>query len=136
MLHPLLEGLARYHNRVAQDFRGAYPFLPYRDTLDGIRKQVGEGTAAVNVITVDGRAVAFCKIEFARRVGNLDLLYVAEDYRGSGLGDRLMRWALKEFAERGVAAVDLKVVEGNPAKRLYEKFGFRPRLTVMTREME
>jgi ribosomal protein S18 acetylase RimI-like enzyme len=53
--------------------------------------------------------------------GNI-LVYIAihRDYRGKGLGKELMKKALSEAS----GDVALHVEPDNPAKKLYEKFGF------------
>jgi ribosomal protein S18 acetylase RimI-like enzyme len=45
-------------------------------------------------------------------------------YRGRGLGTQMLKVAL-EMARETYPGVSLSVVEQNPAKRLYERFGFR-----------
>ena len=52
-------------------------------------------------------------------------LGVAQSHRGQGIGLALVRAALIEFQERGVASVFLEVRAGNEvAVRLYERVGF------------
>ena len=53
----------------------------------------------------------------------LDLSIVA-DLRGQGIGTECLRGVQRQAAAAGLA-VDLQVVVGNPAQRLYERLGFR-----------
>ena len=53
----------------------------------------------------------------------LDLSIVA-DLRGQGIGTECLRGVQRQAAEAGLA-VDLQVVVGSPAQRLYERLGFR-----------
>ncbi len=48
------------------------------------------------------------------------------EFRGAGIGTRLLRALLDEARARGVAAVSLSVQDANPARRLYERLGFVP----------
>lgn len=53
-------------------------------------------------------------------------LVVRESWRGRGLGEALMRDALKVFTHRGARSVQLKVHgDNNGAVRLYERIGMR-----------
>jgi ribosomal protein S18 acetylase RimI-like enzyme len=53
-------------------------------------------------------------------------LVVRESWRGRGVGEALMRHALKTFLARGATAGELKVHADNEgAVRLYERLGFR-----------
>ena len=45
-------------------------------------------------------------------------------YRGKGIGTKLLRHLLAE-AEKRYAAISLSVSESNPARRLYEREGFK-----------
>ncbi|MGY2129133.1 GNAT family N-acetyltransferase [Blastococcus sp. SYSU DS0617] len=47
-------------------------------------------------------------------------------YRGAGLGAALVGAAVAEARRRSLLALSLSVEEGNPARRLYERFGFVP----------
>ena len=54
-------------------------------------------------------------------------MWVAGHARGSGVGEVLIGTAVTEARERGLRRVTLDVaVENLPARRLYERLGFRP----------
>lgn len=53
-------------------------------------------------------------------------LCVLPGYRGAGLGARLIGAAVAEARRRSLPALSLSVEDGNPARRLYERLGFRP----------
>ena len=68
-------------------------------------------------------------LEHAGEVGWIQKLYVRDDYRKKGLGDRLLSQGLEWASGRGLRALDLEVGEGGDlaeaAERLYAKKGFR-----------
>ena len=51
---------------------------------------------------------------------------VVPSRRGRGFGDQLLSALLERARHDGFSAVSLSVERGNPAIRLYERFGFRP----------
>jgi ribosomal protein S18 acetylase RimI-like enzyme len=66
-------------------------------------------------------------IEHAGEVGHIEQLYVRDDYRRKGLGDRLLSLALDWSAGRGLRAIDVEVAErfdATAAQGLYGKKGF------------
>jgi ribosomal protein S18 acetylase RimI-like enzyme len=50
---------------------------------------------------------------------------ILKEYRGKGIGTALMRTMMEEAKHRGIQAISLSVDPGNPAVRLYRRFGFR-----------
>jgi GNAT superfamily N-acetyltransferase len=60
----------------------------------------------------------------ARSLTVLDISLVAE-MRGQGIGGACLRHVLRRAGAAGLD-VELQVVHGNPARRLYERLGFRP----------
>jgi GNAT superfamily N-acetyltransferase len=46
--------------------------------------------------------------------------------RGKGVGSQLLEAILSNARELGCPSISLSVEDGNPARRLYEKFGFMP----------
>ena len=51
---------------------------------------------------------------------------VLPGYRGAGLGTGLVGAAVAEARRRSLPGLSLSVEDGNPARRLYERLGFRP----------
>ena len=51
-------------------------------------------------------------------------LFVGAGFQGRGLGGLLLGHALRGCANAGYARLGLTVSEGNPARHLYERFGF------------
>lgn len=49
---------------------------------------------------------------------------ILPEYRGRGIGTRLLRALMQSLKDRGISAVSLSVDVRNPARRLYERFGF------------
>jgi len=54
----------------------------------------------------------------------IDMLAVTAEARGKGVGTKLLKWAEGIARERNLTTLTLSVVNGNPAKRLYDRFGF------------
>jgi len=60
-------------------------------------------------------------------VAHLYQMWVAPEFRGAGIGRRLVNAAINWARDRGVKVMVLDVTCGNvPAARLYESMGFRP----------
>ena len=80
-----------------------------------------------------GAVVGFCKVDLAGESGKLDYLVVLPACRGRGYGKALMDWAMGVWEENGVRRVEVKVVDGNDAIRLYERYGFQMNAHILVR---
>jgi ribosomal protein S18 acetylase RimI-like enzyme len=60
----------------------------------------------------------------AEDVGHVTQICVVPEYRGFGLGSRLLAETLASLRRRRCASVSLTVTAANPAVRLYERVGF------------
>ncbi|MTI88441.1 MAG: GNAT family N-acetyltransferase [Balneolaceae bacterium] len=86
--------------------------------------------ALVLLAYLDGEAVgiANCFIGFAtfpaRRLIYVHDLAVIPTKRGQNIGLNLLNAVQETGKELGCYAISLEVLENNPAKRLYERFGF------------
>lgn len=56
-------------------------------------------------------------------------VFTRPEARGRGIGERLVRYAVAAVAAAGERGLALSVSDGNPARRLYERVGFRPTIT-------
>ena len=57
--------------------------------------------------------------------GKLDYLVVLQEYRKQGFGKQFMEWAMETFCKNNITHIEVKVVDGNDAIHLYEKYGFK-----------
>jgi GNAT superfamily N-acetyltransferase len=70
----------------------------------------------------------FFSLEHAGEVGWIEELYVRDDYRRKGLGEKLLSQALDWAEARGLRSLDLETGDADnaaAAERLYSKHGFR-----------
>jgi len=88
------------------------------------------------VAEADGKVVGYtmCRIEFGMsnlrtafaRKGHVISIAVLQDYRGMGIGRRLMEVGMQRVKEGGATEMFLEVrVSNNPAIELYRKLGFK-----------
>ncbi|MBM4247586.1 MAG: GNAT family N-acetyltransferase [Deltaproteobacteria bacterium] len=89
------------------------------------RFRAGFDPSGVSVIMSADQPIGLLKLD--RRADEVFLASVelAPEVQGRGLGTDIVRSVLCEAAERGVP-VRLQVFHRNPARRLYERLGFRP----------
>jgi hypothetical protein len=66
--------------------------------------------------------------EFARRLGEgeVETLYVLDDWRDRGVGRKLLRAAAAHLAEIGCRSCFLWVLRDNPSRWFYQRLGGRP----------
>lgn len=60
-----------------------------------------------------------------RRVWVLNDLFVTAEARGNGVGEALLQRARRHAGETGACELMLETAVGNPARRLYERSGYR-----------
>ncbi len=102
------------------------------DVCERLVPALREHPTTVVLLAYDGEApvgIATCFLGFstfaARPLLNLHDLAVLPSHRGQGVGRMLLDAVAAKAQELGCCKVTLEVLEGNPAKRLYESAGFR-----------
>lgn len=97
-----------------------------REILDDPRKWVIEPGGQIFLALVEGTAAGtVALIPSADGVFELTKMAVSPEFRGQGIGDRLMEKCVKFAAETGVKSIWLEShTKLAPALSLYRKFGF------------
>lgn len=117
--------LSQHHNQVSVHFKGCYPSRPYEDTIHMFYESLKNGQSRIAVVEDGETVVGFSKINMDGTMGKLDYLAVLQEYRQQGIGKQLMDWAIDTFRKNGITRIEVKVVDGNPAIKLYETYGFQ-----------
>jgi len=76
----------------------------------------------------NGRIIGFLRYSFSKRkpVCKIQQIFVIPEFRGNGVGSKLLKKLEKICKERGVFDIQLKTAEHNRlAQKFYEKHGFK-----------
>ncbi len=134
-------GIARVH---VAAWRSAYANLLPADYLAGMSvvRQTAMHQAAilagrgVLVARSGNNVVGFCTVGRPRTAGlgegEIETLYVLDDWREQGLGRRLLQAGAKHLADTGVGSAFLWVLQDNPSRWFYERMGGRKSATSKT----
>jgi ribosomal protein S18 acetylase RimI-like enzyme len=103
------------------------------DPKDEVLDQMVERTRAVFVPAgvrwflgyVDGEMAGYTSLISLEAVGYLDSVVTMPEFRGRGLGAATVSRAIEASQVSGDQALFLLTEEDNPARRLYERLGFR-----------
>lgn len=88
----------------------------------------------------DAVGLANCFVGFstfyAKKLINVHDLAVLPEYRGKGIGQKLLDTVAEYAEEHDFCKVTLEVLPENPAKRLYERSGFKSYYQFMSKIIE
>ena len=79
--------------------------------------------AHTRIIEVEGSIVGCVALKPQTEVDLLEHFYIHPDYQGQRIGTQVLNMLLEQDEVRG-KRVTLNVLQGSPARRLYERFGF------------
>lgn len=75
------------------------------------------------IVVLDGVDIGLLKVDKEDVPWQLMQIQLLPDFQGHGIGGQLVQKVLSEARVVG-AGVELAVLKGNPAQKLYERFGF------------
>ena len=104
--------------------RATHKFLSNEEILE-IKKYVPQALNDIAHLIIDTdeneNPIAFIGIE-----GNkLEMLFIASEYRGKGIGTKLIETMLKLLKNKGYKKTSLAVQKDNYAVKMYKKVGFK-----------
>lgn len=127
------EEVRTYYDIHQDSFSKHFGFMPreFQDWCELVLRDREETSMRVWIISVDGEDVGFvdCNDELVHEdTGYVSGLGVRHAFHGRGLGEALLRHAIRANSEWGRSKLALNVDAGNEsgALRLYEKVGMKP----------
>ena len=126
-----IEGFHEALDRVAREreYLNRFEAPPLESTREFVLRNIREGVA--QFVALDrGRVVGWCDVSPDRHPATAHTGYLGigllPEYRGRGIGRRLISACLRKAKENGLERVDLSVNGSNVrARALYERVGFR-----------
>jgi ribosomal protein S18 acetylase RimI-like enzyme len=118
--------------KLSNALRAAPPSLPI--SLVEMKELLEDKNVLLLVAKDDTRIVGMATLYCVRKVGNfvsyVEDVVVGEEYRGKGIGEKLMLGLIDAAKTRGIRTISLTSrPERAAAQKLYEKLGFKKRET-------
>jgi ribosomal protein S18 acetylase RimI-like enzyme len=99
----------------------AMEFLEWDDAEQEARFQAYWNPEQTEIILLGGFPVGWMQAEEDNGEVVLQQLYIEPRHQGRGIGSQVLRLLIDRVSDRPIR---LGVLKGNPARRLYERFGF------------
>lgn len=128
-IRPLWEQLNRTHYQNSTYWKNHFEKLTFEKRIKGLQAIEKK---KIFVATVEENLIAYCLVSIKGVYGEIDSIFVQENYRASGVGDKLATKALEWFAENSIQDIRVEVAEGNEkVLPFYEKLGFKRYMTTL-----
>ena len=134
-IKPLWEKLNAHHLELSDHFKDHYRKQTFENRKKDLLEKASGGKFRVEIARIpsESRDAGYCVSSIsAGGEGEIESILIDSDFRGKGIGETLMKNALEWMDNSGVKSKKVSVGAGNEsAFGFYEKFGFRPRLTIL-----
>lgn len=135
VIKPLWEGLNAHHQARSPYFKEEYGIFTFEIRLAFFAEKAIHSTLHVHCAADadSDQLVGYCVSSLeANGTGELESLFVHEDYRKCGVADCLVRSALAWMDQNGAREKKVMVAAGNEeAFGFYSRYGFFPRMTIL-----
>lgn len=135
MIKPLWEKLLEYHRDRSQYFSEYYASINFELRKQTLLEKSRDGAIRVD-LAIDkerNQLIGYCVSTLSgEKQGEIESIYVEPEYRGSGVGDNLMRKALAWMDINQARKKILSVAQGNESVMgFYRRYKFYPRITIL-----
>jgi ribosomal protein S18 acetylase RimI-like enzyme len=135
IIKPLWEKLRDYHSELSLYFAERYNEFTFEDRKKELLKKSINGSLKIDIVKDEDTEwfIGYCVSSISDELkGEIDSIYVEEDYRSLSIGAHLMKRALNWMDEKGVKSKKIVVAIGNEELlSFYEKFDFLPRHVIL-----
>lgn len=130
-IKPLWEKLNRAHGEDSRYFKEHFASFTFEKRCEKFSR-LADDALRIEIVRDGEVPVGYCIATMDRGAGEIDSLFVEEEYRKHGLGGRLVENGLQWMQDRGCRRIMAGVAEGHEAVfPFYQRFGFYPRMTCL-----
>ncbi len=96
-------------------------------------KTINPENIKIDVLKNNKKLVGYCISTVQDNIGELDSLYITEDFRQYKMGYKLVENSIAWLKSKPCDKIQVAVAQGHESVfGFYEKFGFYPRITMLT----
>ena len=135
LVQPLWQQLRTYHERFFESLPDPTPKHEFEPRKQALLAKAARGRLRIELVTTtpDRRRIAYSISSISPEgVGEVDSMFVADRYRGRGIGSELLRRSLAWLDDLGASSKLATVAHGNTAAlAFYQRHGFQPRTVTL-----
>jgi len=129
---PLWEKLNAMHLDDSRYFKEHFRSFTFEKRTAAFREKSDDDILIQVVLRDNGLAVGYCISTVDGVSGELDSLYLEEEYRSRGIGRIMVEACIAWFNDKKCSRVVVAIADGHESVfPFYRKFGFYPRLTYL-----
>ena len=130
IIKPLWGKLRDYHQGLSLHFAEEYFEFTFEERRNELLKKSINGSLKIDIVKDDDTKwfVGYCVSSISDELeGEIDSVYIEEQYRSHGIGSYLIKRALYWMNKKGVKSKKIVVAVGNEEQlSFYEQFDFLP----------
>lgn len=130
----LWEGLREHHSNISKDFSRSIIKRSFEDRVADFEGKASNHIFRIELIKTDATRppIGYCISSLSNElVGEVESIFIEEDYRGLHIGDILMKKTLNWMDEHNTKTKKISVMAGNDVLKFYDKYGFKVRLYIL-----
>lgn len=125
--------LNTHHSSISPFFKGDFNNFRFTERKQALIEKAKSGRIRIALFLSDNKPQGYCIASVEDKEGEIDSIYINNEYRKKGIGSRLMSECMDWLKENGSERIKVAVVYGNEdAHGFYGKFGLFPRVTYLT----
>ena len=130
-IQPLWEQLNQHHEQISPYFKEEFHTNTFELRKAKLSRRYEHGQLRLDLAYHNDNLVGYCVSGIDQDgIGEIESIFIAEEFRSQNVGGVLMQHALDWFDEQGVTSKVIDVAVGNErALKFYARFGFFPRVT-------
>jgi diamine N-acetyltransferase len=132
LIRDLWDKLRKIHLKDSHFFKEHFRTFTWEKRSDKFIKTAEEDIFIQLVENDKVEKIGYCVATVDNGTGEIDSIYLEEEYRKHGIGAQLLNNGVACLKEKGCETIVLGVAEGHEAVfEFYEKYGFYPRKTIL-----
>lgn len=135
LVRPLWQKLLEHHKARSRHFTGLFNILTFEKRKKELLEKSAKGSMHIDLAKdVDtGELIGYCiSTIYGDKQGEIDSIYVEASHRRTGIGDTLMKDALRWMESMAVKKMVIAVAAGNEEVfPFYSQYGFYPMVSIL-----
>lgn len=127
LIKPLWEKLNSIHFYKSVYFKNKHKKFTFDRRIESINKTAQNGIIKIDMLLDNdtGNYIGYCLSSIEDNLGEIESIFIENQYRKLKLGDKLMTSALNWFESNSITNIQINVINANDeALPFYEHYGF------------